>query len=164
MWCQTACASGHYNVTSGCQDSCGKGCDGACDVSNGTCTCKPGWKSPRCNGALTTIHSWHYLIFLNSSFSNKRVLGIHGRKCHRNSTTWIQRSPVAQLVRWFDQAVVVAVTLTTYFTSTEAKLLISDGDGGGGGGEECERVKALPRVPPEKDRRDRRPPPKQRKC
>ena len=58
------------------------------------------------------------------------------------------------------------MTLTTYFTSTEAKLLIRDGDGGGGGGEgeECVRVKARPRVPPEKDRRDRRPPPKQRKC
>ena len=35
---------------------------------------------------------------------------------------------------------------------------IRDGDGGGGGGgggEEGERVKARPRIPPEKDRRDR---------
>ena len=35
------------------------------------------------------------------------------------------------------------------FTSTEARLLIRDGDGGGGG-EEGERVKARPRIPPEK--------------
>ena len=33
-----------------------------------------------------------------------------------------------------------------------------------GGGEEGERVKARPRIPPEKDRRDRRPPPEQWKC
>ena len=39
--------------------------------------------------------------------------------------------------------------------STEARLLIRDGDSGGGGG----RVKARPRIPPEKDRRDRGLPP-----
>ena len=38
------------------------------------------------------------------------------------------------------------------------------GSGGGGGGEEGERVKARPRIPPEKDRRDRGPPPEQWKC
>ena len=40
--------------------------------------------------------------------------------------------------------------------------------GGGGGGrrrvEREERVKARPRIPPEKDRRDRGPPPEHRKC
>ena len=41
------------------------------------------------------------------------------------------------------------------FTSTEARWLIRDGD---------ERVKARPRIPPEKDRRDRGPPPEQWKC
>ena len=43
---------------------------------------------------------------------------------------------------------------------------IRDGDRGGGGeGEEGdERVKARPRIPPEKDRRDRGPPPEQWKC
>ena len=46
------------------------------------------------------------------------------------------------------------------FTSTEARLLIKDGDRG----EEGERVKARPRIPPEKDRRDRGPPPEQWKC
>ena len=35
-------------------------------------------------------------------------------------------------------------------------------DGGGGGGDE--RVKARPRIPPKKDRRDRGPPPEQWKC
>ena len=51
-------------------------------------------------------------------------------------------------------------------------MLIRDGDGdggkegGGGRGERGgdERVKARPRIPPEKDRRDRGPPPEQRKC
>ena len=58
----------------------------------------------------------------------------------------------------------------------EARWLIRDGDrrGGGGGGtketkgederEGDERVKALPRIPPDKDRRDRVPPPEQWKC
>ena len=54
------------------------------------------------------------------------------------------------------------------FTSTEARwLIIRDGDrggGGGGGGEGDERVKARPRIPPEKDRRDHGPPPEQSKC
>ena len=50
------------------------------------------------------------------------------------------------------------------FTSTEARLLIRDGNRGGGGGEEGERVKARPRIPPEKDRRDRGPAPEQWKC
>ena len=53
--------------------------------------------------------------------------------------------------------------LTILFTSTEARLLIRDGDGRGVGGED-ERVKARPRIPPEKDRRDRGPPPEQWKC
>ena len=44
------------------------------------------------------------------------------------------------------------------FTSTEARWLIRD-EGSGGGGDE--RVKARPRIPPEKDRRDRGPPPEQ---
>ena len=50
--------------------------------------------------------------------------------------------------------------------STEAKLLIRNGDRGvgGGGGEEGERVKARPHIPPEKDRRDRGPLPEQWKC
>ena len=39
------------------------------------------------------------------------------------------------------------------FTSTEARWLIRDGDGSGGEG--AERVKARPRIPPKKDRRDR---------
>ena len=51
---------------------------------------------------------------------------------------------------------------------TEARLLIRDGDGdggGGGGGREAdERVKARTRIPAEKDRRDRGPPPEQWKC
>ena len=38
------------------------------------------------------------------------------------------------------------------------------GTGTGGGGEGDERVKARPRIPPEKDRRDRGPPPEQWKC
>ena len=46
---------------------------------------------------------------------------------------------------------------TFYFTSTEARWLIRDGDRG----EEDDRVKARPRKPPEKDRRDRGPPPEQ---
>ena len=46
------------------------------------------------------------------------------------------------------------------FTSTEASWLIRDGDRGEGD----ERVKARPRIPPEKDRRDRGPPPEQWKC
>ena len=41
-----------------------------------------------------------------------------------------------------------------WFTSTEARWLIRDGDGGRGGGGD-ERVKARSRIPPEKDRRDR---------
>ena len=36
--------------------------------------------------------------------------------------------------------------------------------GTGTGGEEGERVKARPRIPPEKDRRDRGPPPEQWTC
>ena len=36
--------------------------------------------------------------------------------------------------------------------------------GTGTEGEEGERVKARPRIPPEKDRRDRGPPPEQWKC
>ena len=36
------------------------------------------------------------------------------------------------------------------FTSTEVRWLIRDGDGGGGGGGGNERVKARPRIPPEK--------------
>ena len=51
------------------------------------------------------------------------------------------------------------------FTSTEARWLVRGGDagGGGGGGEkgEYERLKARPRIPPEKDRRDCGPPPEQ---
>ena len=52
------------------------------------------------------------------------------------------------------------------FTSTEVRLLIRDGDHGGGGGgggveEEGERVKARLRISPEKDRRNRGPPPEQ---
>ena len=47
-------------------------------------------------------------------------------------------------------------------------MLIGDGGGGGGGGggegRGDERVKARPRMPPEKDRRDRGPPPEQWKC
>ena len=39
-----------------------------------------------------------------------------------------------------------------------------EGGVGGGGGGEDERVKARPRIPPEKDRRDRGPPPEQWKC
>ena len=35
---------------------------------------------------------------------------------------------------------------------------------GVGGGEEGERVKVRPQIPPEKDRRDRGPPPEQWKC
>ena len=54
------------------------------------------------------------------------------------------------------------------FTSTEARWLIRDGDGdgvvGGGGGGRDETVKARPRIPPGKDRRDRGPPPEQWKC
>ena len=49
---------------------------------------------------------------------------------------------------------------TLCFTSTEASLLIRDGDKGGRG----ERVKARPRIPPEKDRSDRGPSPEQWKC
>ena len=49
---------------------------------------------------------------------------------------------------------------TFCFTSTEARWLIMDGDRGEGD----ERVKARPRIPPEKDRRDRGPPPEQWKC
>ena len=47
------------------------------------------------------------------------------------------------------------------FTSTEARWLIRDGDSEGGGGGGDERVKARPRIPPERDRRDRGPPPEQ---
>ena len=45
-------------------------------------------------------------------------------------------------------------------------MLIRDGGrgGGGGGGGGDERVKARPRIPPEKDRRDRGLPPEQQKC
>ena len=44
--------------------------------------------------------------------------------------------------------------------------LLGTGPGGEGGWgeEEDERVKARPRTPPEKDRRDRGPPPEQWKC
>ena len=49
---------------------------------------------------------------------------------------------------------------TFCFTSTEARWLIRDRDMGEGD----ERVKARPRIPPEKDRRDRGPPPEQWKC
>ena len=42
--------------------------------------------------------------------------------------------------------------------------LLGTGAGGGGGGGGDERVKARPRIPPEKDRRDRGPPPEQWKC
>ena len=52
---------------------------------------------------------------------------------------------------------------TFCFTSTEARWLIRDGDGGGGGGGD-KRVKARPRIPLEKDRRDRGPPPEQWMC
>ena len=54
------------------------------------------------------------------------------------------------------------------FTFTEARMLIRDRDGDGGGvggwGGEGQSVKARPRTPPEKDRRDRGPPPEQWKC
>ena len=53
---------------------------------------------------------------------------------------------------------------TFFFTSTEARWLIRDGDVGGGGRGGDERVKARPRIPPEKDRRDRGPPPEQWQC
>ena len=46
------------------------------------------------------------------------------------------------------------------FTSTEARWLIRDGDRGEGDA----RMKARPRIPPEKDRRDRGSPPEQWKC
>ena len=46
---------------------------------------------------------------------------------------------------------VQALLLLCCFTSTEARWLIRDGDRGEGD----ERVKARPRIPPEKDRRDR---------
>ena len=42
--------------------------------------------------------------------------------------------------------------------------LLGTGGGGGGGGGAGERVKARSRIPPEKDRRDRGPPPEQWKC
>ena len=42
--------------------------------------------------------------------------------------------------------------------------LLGTGTVGGGGGEGGERVKARPRISPEKDRRDRGPPPEQWKC
>ena len=45
-----------------------------------------------------------------------------------------------------------------------AMWLIRDGDRGIGDGGGGERVKARPRIPPEKDRRDRGPPPEQWKC
>ena len=45
---------------------------------------------------------------------------------------------------------------TFCFTSTEARWLVKE--------EGDERVKARPRIPPEKDRRDRGPPPEQWKC
>jgi len=45
------------------------------------------------------------------------------------------------------------------FTSTEARLLIRNGKRGELGAEEDEKVMARPRIPPEKDRRDREPPP-----
>ena len=41
---------------------------------------------------------------------------------------------------------------------------VGEGRGWEGGGEEDGRVKARPRTPPEKDRRDRGPPPEQWKC
>ena len=41
---------------------------------------------------------------------------------------------------------------------------LGTGTGGGGGGREDERLKARPRISPEKDRRDRGPPPEQWKC
>ena len=52
------------------------------------------------------------------------------------------------------------------FTSTEARMLIRDGNKrvGVGRGAGDERVNARPRIPPEKDRRDRGPPPEQWKC
>ena len=52
---------------------------------------------------------------------------------------------------------------TVCFTSTQVRWLIRDGDRGGGGGGD-KRVKARPRIPPEKERRDRGPPPEQWKC
>ena len=42
--------------------------------------------------------------------------------------------------------------------------LLGTGTGGGGGGVEDEREKVRPRIPPEKGRRDRGPPPEQWKC
>ena len=58
-------------------------------------------------------------------------------------------------------------TLPDHFALRPQKLggLLGTGTGGGGGrrrGEE--RVKARPRIPSEKDRRDRGPPPEQWKC
>ena len=73
---------------------------------------------------------------------------------------------LAAMERWSRSASKKGMCTSTFcFTSTEARWLIRDGDGGwGGGGEEDERVKARPRIPPEKDRRDRGPPPEQWKC
>ena len=53
-------------------------------------------------------------------------------------------------------AATIASVSTFCSTSTEARWLVrEEGD---------ERVKARPRIPPEKDRRDRGPPPEQWKC
>ena len=52
-------------------------------------------------------------------------------------------------------------TILLYVQRSEAAYY---GRGRRGGGGEGERVKARPRIPPEKDRRDRGPPPEQWKC
>ena len=41
------CDSGYYGVN--CTAACGEGCEGgACNTTDGTCLCLPGWKPPKC--------------------------------------------------------------------------------------------------------------------
>ena len=83
----------------------------------------------------------------------------------RETTSDLKRAVIRFISQQFKFSSTPTMASSTFcFTSTEARRLIRDGDGEGGGWEGDERVKARPRVPPEKDRRDRGPPPEQWKC
>ena len=88
---------------------------------------------------------------LDEDFSHQ--IGFMGLVSHQGGLYVAKFSSGRSLWGW-------SLLLLCCFMSTEARRLIRDGDRGEGD----ERVKAPPWIPPERDRRDRGPPPEQWKC
>ena len=65
----------------------------------------------------------------------------------------------SETLKWLSSLPIV-IQKSLCFTSTEARWHIRDGDSGGGGA----KSEGSLAVPPEKDQRDRGPPPEQWKC